>query len=196
MDGFDRAELQVNSPEMFRAQQRGYSLVELLVVITLVSIFSLITVPSFRAGYSEIAVDSLSSDLHSILRLGRDEALTTGDITVLCASQTGDDCAAGAWDNGWLLFVDANDDSTGGGGSVDSGDLVLRTGANWYRRLGISVTVAQPQIRFDARGETNTALLILCGLRIAEGGHPPASQTLVVGLTGLIAKNEDSALCD
>lgn len=152
MGEVERVQPKASSGVKPRVKQGGYSFIELLVSVSLVSIISLVALPSFRALHSEAALDSLSSDLRSILRLGRGEALTTGNVLVLCPSQTGRDCSAGAWNEGWLLFVDSNNDSTGAAGSVDPDDSILRAATNRHRRLDVSVSVAPPQIRFDARG--------------------------------------------
>jgi type IV fimbrial biogenesis protein FimT len=196
MDALERMQPKASTWMKPRVKSGGYSFIELLVAVSLVSIISLVALPSFREAHSAVALDSLSSDLRSILRLGRDEALTTGNVMVLCPSQTGRDCSAGAWNEGWLLFADSNNDSTGAVGSVDPDDPILRAATNRHRRLDVSVSEAPPQIRFDARGATAPAVLILCGLRIADGGAVPNRQTLAVGRTGLIAIDEESGLCE
>lgn len=81
--------------ERRQSLERGYSLSEMPVVASIVATMSLVVIPRFRQFHAQIAIDSLSSDFLSILRLERDEALATGSSTVLCPSRSGIDCSAG-----------------------------------------------------------------------------------------------------
>ena len=186
----------VQGCERRQSPERGYSLSEMLVVASILATLSLVAIPSFRQLHAQIAIDSLSSDLLSTLRLGRDEALTTGSTTVLCPSRSGIDCSAGNWNDGWLLFIDNNNDSTGAAGSVDPSDSILRASKNGHKRSGVSLAVELPQIRFDARGRTESVVLMFCAP--GSGGDKEVSdrQTILIGRAGLFVKEKKSARCD
>lgn len=176
--------------------ERGYSLSEMLVVASILATMSLVAIPSFRQLHAQIAIDSLSSDLLSMLRLGRDEALTTGSATVLCPSRSGIDCSAGNWNDGWVLFVDNNNDSTGAAGSVDPSDSILRASKNRHKHSGVTVAVGLPQIRFDSRGRGESVALIFCVLGNEGVKEVSDRQTILIGRAGLFVREKKSARCE
>ncbi|MBL6804479.1 MAG: type IV pilus modification protein PilV [Pseudomonadales bacterium] len=79
----------VQGCERRQSPERGYSFSEMLVAASILAIMSLVAIPRIRQFHAQIAIDSLSSDFLSSLRLGRDEALAPGSSTVLCRIDRG-----------------------------------------------------------------------------------------------------------
>ncbi len=104
----------------------GFSLVELLLVITLALVLLSVGVPSLRAWTVKRALQQTAEALVSDLRLARSEAVKRGALVAVCASVNGQSCAAseGTWADGWLVFVDRN-----GNRGVDAGEDILRVQA-------------------------------------------------------------------
>lgn len=118
------------SPEPSRAalapDEAGLTLIELLIVITLVAILMGIGVPSYRyvttSNRMATEVDSLLGDL----QYARSEAVREGQYVAVCAAQSTSTptCAASTtanWQNGWIVFSDVNND-----GTIESSEAVLR----------------------------------------------------------------------
>jgi type IV fimbrial biogenesis protein FimT len=56
---------------------------------------------------------SYTNNIISALRLARSEAVNRGEGVTVCASNTGySACDSDNWQNGWLVFTDADDDRT------------------------------------------------------------------------------------
>jgi type IV fimbrial biogenesis protein FimT len=101
----------------------GFTLIELLVVLALLAILAAMAAPSLSSFLARSAVDAAAEALASDLRFARTEALKRTNLVVLCSSSNGTSCfgKGGAWRDGWLVFVDADDD-----GSLSTGDTILR----------------------------------------------------------------------
>ncbi len=76
------------------------------------------------------------------LYLARSEAIKRGEMVTLCKSSSGTACtAASAWHEGWIVFVDRDEDHTLGGD-----EPVLRVEA----AFGV-----EPTLKLNAFGSTN-----------------------------------------
>lgn len=101
----------------------GVTLIELLAVIAIAAILMAIGVPSYRYIQNASRVDSEANGLLNDLEFARAEAIKEGQTVTVCVSTDGATCntATTAWQNGWIVFSDVNDDQ-----SVDTGDTILR----------------------------------------------------------------------
>jgi type IV fimbrial biogenesis protein FimT len=102
------------------ATRRGFTLVEMMVAVAVLSILSVVALPSLTAFSARNRLQALSSDFVSSLVLARTEAARAGlPVLVLPASggATGNEFA-----NGWNLYLDRNSN-----GIFDSGDTLIRT---------------------------------------------------------------------
>jgi type IV fimbrial biogenesis protein FimT len=84
--------------------QRGFSLIELLVTITIAVILLTIGVPSFVAMIASNKATSYANDLLADLNYARNESITRGNWVTVCHSNDAATCS-GAWSNGWIVWV-------------------------------------------------------------------------------------------
>lgn len=102
----------------------GITLLELLIVMTLVAIILGAGAPSFR----EIALNARRAEqVNALLRglhVARSTAILRAEPIVLCKSGGGSQCLtdARAWSDGWLMFANRDRDSPP---RVDPGESVL-----------------------------------------------------------------------
>jgi len=91
-------------------KQSGLTLIELLVVLAIAAIITTTAVPSFQ---SFIQNNRMSTTVHkfvSSLNLARSEAVKRGERITMCKSSNASTCTNGGdWSQGWIVFVDAND---------------------------------------------------------------------------------------
>jgi type IV fimbrial biogenesis protein FimT len=91
----------------------GFSLVELMVTVSLVAILAGLAAPSFQAQIDNSRLGSHSSTLMSSLLFARSEAIKRNTRVVLCKSADGESCTtSGDWQQGWIIFVDADNNAT------------------------------------------------------------------------------------
>lgn len=90
--------------------QRGFTMTELLVTMTIVAIVSAIALPSMRSVMENAKVSGRAEDLGMTLRQARSEAAKRNETVTVCRSSDGAACAAagvGDWRVGWIMFVDS-----------------------------------------------------------------------------------------
>ena len=70
-----------------------------------------------QAVSAAMTTNSQAKALMNTLNLARNEAVKRGTTVSLCATTNGIDCSANSWASGWMVFVDADGDANGSGGS-------------------------------------------------------------------------------
>jgi type IV fimbrial biogenesis protein FimT len=112
---------------------RGFSLVELIVVMTIVGIVVGIAVPSYRYVTNSNRVSAEVNQLLGDMQYARSEAVKEGSTVTVCPSNNATSASpscltssATTWNTGWLVFSDLN-----GNGTLDKGDQVLRAQAGF-----------------------------------------------------------------
>lgn len=99
----------------------GFTLVELLVVMSLIAILLSLAVPSFAAMVNSMRATAATNSLFSSLFLARNEAIKRNSRVVVCKSATGNACiTTGGWEQGWIVFHDPNNNA-----ALDAGEIVL-----------------------------------------------------------------------
>jgi type IV fimbrial biogenesis protein FimT len=109
----------------FTAWQRGFTLVELLVSLSVGSILMTLTVPAMNGMLNTQKAISATSALFAGLNLARSEAIKRNARAVLCKTANGVTCTpSGGWEQGWILFHDLNNNAV-----LDAGEeIVLQQG--------------------------------------------------------------------
>jgi len=90
----------------------------------LVGILVAIGIPSFSSITTSSRMSAESNNLLGDLQYARAEAAREGQPVTVCIANTAEtacDAASSAWQGGWIIFTDVNDDQT-----VDAGDSILR----------------------------------------------------------------------
>jgi type IV fimbrial biogenesis protein FimT len=85
--------------------QAGFSLVELLVAITVLAILSSLALPSFNEVTLGSKLRSYANNLVASSRLARGEAVKRNAVVTMCASANGTSCASGGWEQGWVVLA-------------------------------------------------------------------------------------------
>lgn len=107
------------------SEKNGFSLVELLVAITVIAILGAIAAPGFLNFVRDNRLSTTTNELIGDMLLARNEAIKRNYPVVICktgdATVTNPACdgtAANPWTQGWIVFVDSNNsgdrDSPGG----------------------------------------------------------------------------------
>jgi len=98
----------------------GFTLIELMVTVAILGIVMAFGIPSME---SYIKNDRLTTQINTLvgyLSYARSEAVLRSQQVILCASNDTTSCS-GAWADGWILFIDADNDS-----AFSAGEEILR----------------------------------------------------------------------
>ncbi len=107
-------------------RQLGYSMVELLVVLTLAAILMSLAVPSMTSMLNTQKAKSMGTSFLASLNLARNEAIKRNARVVMCKSVDGTGCVtSGGWEQGWIVFHDVNNNAL----LNTAEDLILTQGA-------------------------------------------------------------------
>lgn len=136
-----------------RGQQRGFTLVELLVTIVILAILSMLGIPSFTKFLREWQRDSVSRELMTAVQTARAEAIKSSRKVVLCPSSNGTSCANGSdWKGGWLAFVDTDGDE-----ALDSGERLIAVRSSAANVSSMSGSDSVTKLVFLPNGLTGSA---------------------------------------
>ncbi len=90
----------------------GYTLIELIAVMAIASSLLVVAIPLFRTQVQNSQMSAAATDLLSTFMHAKAEAIgRRNPVRVCIRNAAADDCAeTGQWEDGWLSFVDLNDD--------------------------------------------------------------------------------------
>ncbi len=103
---------------------RGFTMIQLMVAITIVGTLTAIAIPSYRYVTATSRIAGEINNLLGDMQFARFQAIKQGQTITVCASSSGTGClgaTATTWNTGWIVFDDAN-----GNGTVDAGEKVIR----------------------------------------------------------------------
>ncbi len=89
------------------SRARGFSLLELMITISVMVILLAIAVPSFRDVIHRNQVSSASNTLLASVNYARSEAVTRGQLVYMCPGDKASGCSTGSkvYDQGWLVYT-------------------------------------------------------------------------------------------
>ena len=163
------------------ARSGGFTLIELMVVITIIAVLLVVAPPTFQKQVKDSRLSASTNNLVRGLMTARSESLGRNDYVTICRRNAdGTACAgSGGWEQGWIIFVDADAD-----GAVDNGEEIL------YREdvLPANITArgtagAASAVVYRPNGLTNltsTQTIMLCDDR----GYGDHARGVVITMVG------------
>jgi type IV fimbrial biogenesis protein FimT len=85
-------------------KNRGFTLIEMMIAITVAAILLMIAVPSFRNASLSSQLRSAANDFIASSNFARSEAIKRGTPVTMCVSADGSTCIAGGWEQGWIVL--------------------------------------------------------------------------------------------
>ncbi len=96
-----------HSKDQSSALQRGFTLLELMITVTIIAIITGLAIPSFSDTILKSRLTSQARDLLAGSLIARSEAIKRNQTVTLCASSNGNSCS-GTWANGWIVITTDN----------------------------------------------------------------------------------------
>lgn len=129
--------------------KHGFSLLELLVVISIISMTVILTVPAYQFIFKKSTSQILSARLLRAIQMARSEAMTRGIPVTLCKSKDHTTCS-GAWQDGQILFVDEKQN----GIVADKADVLYIFDKNFSGTLNWRSSLKRDYLQFLPSGLT------------------------------------------
>jgi len=124
----------------------GFTLLELLITLSITAILLSISIPSFKEMVLESQAESTINHISRLIRLARNTAVTQGTTSTLCPSSDGKHCD-GVWKEGVLLFTDKNKN-----GALDGEDIVIQFLHPFFDQGDLTFKSFRNLIQFSAKG--------------------------------------------
>lgn len=150
------------SGDSFIRAARGFTFIELLIVIAIAGILAALAAPSFSSFLKREKILAVSDELVSAIQVVRSAAIRSGVPVILCASGDGNSCG-GQWSDGWFAFKDDDRDAS----PAATEQVVLRRKS---QSSGPQISVSSLNggsvnaVRFNYRGAPDSALSVLVTL--------------------------------
>jgi len=94
-----------------RAGAAGFTVVELMIAIAVLSVLLALAVPNFNDATLSARLNGFANSLVGSAQLARSEAIKQNATITLCTSTDGATCAAsGGWEQGWIVVNEATAD--------------------------------------------------------------------------------------
>lgn len=166
---------------------RGFTLMELLITVTVAGILLAIAAPSFRSYVQNSRLTTQADTLVYSLNLARDEAVKTDTTIDVCASSDGATCV-GTWASGWIVVCPGNCPAGLGAAPVV---LQVEPGVSNGNTVSEQVSGATT-VSYSSNGQTYSATgqpeayqFVFCDSR-----GPGSGQDIEINLIGRIAAGQ------
>jgi prepilin-type N-terminal cleavage/methylation domain-containing protein len=134
-------------------QTRGFTMIELLVVVAIAAILATIGIPALQGTLRDFRQKSALSLLVSDLNQARGEAIKRNSRVLLCVRDAaGTACAASTnWLSGWLACIDSNNDGACDAATASSPNpFIVRPALDASLTLTAADAAATVPIQFNA----------------------------------------------
>jgi len=91
-----------------RSRLKGFTLVELIVSVSIISILTAIAVPNYSNFIVQMRVNNEIAQLHRMLLITRNAAINSGQKAIICPLDNTFQCTS-QWQNELSTFIDIND---------------------------------------------------------------------------------------
>ena len=153
-----------------KSHSAGFTLIEAVITISIVSILASIAIPSFSAMVENNRISSASNDLLASLIYTRSEAAKRSQTVSICTSSNSTSCSTALNDyaKGWIIFTDCDEDGVldttvttcdiDGDGVLDA-DKLLRVQEE-IKNISMvsSLASGQDSFSYDLSGRGSSAL--------------------------------------
>ena len=159
----------------------GFTLTELLITITVLTLVMAIGVPSMRDFIKNDRLVTQINPLVGHLAYARSEAVLRHQPVVVCASSNQTSCSTTDWASGWIIFVDADNNADFSAGEDMlrqteglSGDNTLTSTVGsivTYDKRGFAPNSVGSFTLCDDRGDTHKKGITISGTgRVRQSG--------------------------
>ena len=178
-----------------RSSARGFTLLEALVVMALLGILLSLAAPAMGDLQAKYRLQAQAEGFLDSLVLARSEALRRQQRVSLCARSNASACdASGQWSQGWLVFVDSNDN-----GLREADELLLEDHAALPQGMKVDVgSTLRSYFSYGSEGRSMSlnGAFMAGTLRFCQPTKPTAWQVVINALGKARIEKYTPQACD
>jgi type IV fimbrial biogenesis protein FimT len=163
----------------------GFTIIELMFVVALIAVLLGIGAPAMTTMVANNRISTVASDLLTDFTFARATAISRSQRVGICASNDQATCNGSSWQQGWMIYVDAN--------SNNAFDVATETIVRVHDALpsGLTVTATPPalDIVFRPSGPADAARSFL----VCKTGF--IGRTIAINATGRPLSTPTSSNC-
>ena len=103
----------------------GFTLLELLVTVSIIGIVMAIGVPAMSTFTLNDRLTTQVNTMVGHLAYARSEAVKRTQPVSICVSNNATNCTGGNWQDGWIVYVDADNDNFGDPDLFQTADIIV-----------------------------------------------------------------------
>ncbi|MFT6987854.1 MAG: type IV fimbrial biogenesis protein FimT [Psychromonas sp.] len=162
---------------------KGFTLIELMVSISVTSILAVIAVPNFSNFIVKIRVNNEISQLHRMLLITRNTAINSGHKVIICPLDNNSQCTT-QWQNKLSVFVDVNNNKL-----FDVNEKVIKVRPKITSGDALIYGKKRNKITFKPTGQLSG--LANGTFRYCPQSHKKYSRGIVVARSGRVYQSSD-----
>lgn len=175
--------LKLISPIAQNSLINGFTLLELLVSISVTSILAAIALPNLSSFIVKMRVDNEISQLHRMLLTTRNAAINSGQKAIICPLDYNYQCTS-QWHNELSVFIDVNDNK-----KFDNNEQVIRIRSEINSEDKLIYGKGRNKITFKPTGHLSG--LANGTFRYCPESHKKYSRGIVVARSGRVYQSTD-----
>lgn len=174
----------VNPSRLNNLAIQGFTLLELLITLSIISILIVVVTPSFTASSAKANASAVIQTLSGLVRTARNHAIYHQQTTIMCPSKDGIKCHQ-TWQDGALIFQDSNANKR-----LDPSEPVIRFQTPLSDNGSIRWTALRNYIMFSGQGLTGTTAgsFIYC----PADNNSEHAHALIISFSGKIRHAQDA----
>ena len=163
---------------------RGFSLLELLITLSIIAILTVIATPSFTTQSSNNEAKAVIQTLSSLVRTARNHAIYHQKSTIMCPSSDGQTCSQN-WREGALIFQDNNHDKL-----LNTTEPVVRFNAHLSDKGSLNWTALRNYLVFSGQGLSGSSAgsFIYC----PTNNNAKHAHALIISFSGKVRQAQDT----
>jgi len=189
--------MKTSSKQLSHKQQSGFTLIEMIVTVTIAAILASIAIPSFTKMIERNRISTGTNEFLSALILARSEAVKRSRNVIVCSSSDLSTCSgATEFSAGWIIYPDCDNDQVldtaktcdmnGDGDVADAVDMsetdaIIKVHGELSGLSIVATTANTDKVRYLPSGRANTQLRF----QIGKDASTPSKQ-IDMGLTGRV----------
>lgn len=172
----------MNNILITKKKNKGFTLLEVIVTVSIAAILVSIAVPSFKTMFKNNRITTGTNEFVAGLVLARSEALKRNNNTSLCSSSNQESCGSSTnFADGWIVFVDCNKNGNIDGNACDGQPEQIIKVHDRLQNVSVEATTPRQFMTYTFAGRSDTVTL-----NVKEKGKTKIEKKVIVNRTGRV----------